>query len=420
MGVDSLEANQERGRHAMGHTDDITWGLSSLSSVVPASLVAHLATVADPRKARGQRYEWLYLLTLIAAALLKGESTLVGISQWVGAHAAELVQSLRPACGRVPSLSTLRRVLCRVSVGALEAAVGAYVCSLQAERGEVGSVTTQTGTRLQGQAVDGKTVRCATAHGPVVHLVAVVSHGDGLVLRQQNVRAKLSEPTAAQALLGQLPLVGTVTTFDALHTSRKQAEQIRGGGGHYLFVVKRNQRTLYDEIDAVFAVLPPANADDADFWHYETLTLDEQGHGRTTHYQLESTTALNRYLDFPDVGQVVRRTRRVYYHHSRKTTQRNEYLITSLTRSDVCLEQIAHLRRRHWTIENGTHYPRDVSFGEDRCQVHTGTAPQALAAFRNAVAALLHIEGWPYLPNAFRFCRANLQTTLRYLGIIAT
>lgn len=407
----------------MGRSDDSTSRRCCCVSCVPASLIAHLATIGDPRKARGQRYEWLYLLTLIAAAMLNGESTLVGISQWVSAHAADLVQSLRPVRRRVPSLSTLRRALCRVSVGALEAAVGAYVCSLQAEHSELGSVTTQTGMRLQGQAVDGKTVRCATAHGPVVHLVAVVSHEDGLVLRQQNVRAKLSEPTAAQALLEQLPLAGTVTTFDALHTSRKQAEQIRGGGGHYLFVVKRNQRSLYDEIDEVFAVLPPANADDADdaeFWQYEALTLDEQGHGRTTHYHLESTTALNRYLDFPDVGQVVRRTRRVYYHHTRKTTQRSEYLITSLTRSDVSLAHIAHLRRRHWTIENSTHYPRDVSFGEDRCQVHSGTAPQALAAFRNAVVALLHIEGWPYLPNAFRFCRSNLQTTLRYLGLPAT
>lgn len=404
----------------MGCANDTTPALSFCISLEPASLLAYLVRIPDPRKARGQRYEWLYLLTLIAVAMLNGESTLVGISQWVSTHGTELVQSLRPACRRTPSLSTLRRVLCRVSVGALEAAVGAYVRSLQVERGELGSITTQTGMRLQGQAVDGKTVRCATAHGPVVHLVAVVSHEDGLVLRQQNVRAKLSEPTAAHALLEQLPLTKTVTTFDALHTSRKQAEQLRAGGGHYLFVVKRNQQALYAEIDEVFATLPPANADDAEVWQYETLTLDEQGHGRTTHYQLERITALNGYLDFPDVGQVVRRTRRVYYHHTRKTSQHCEYLITSLTPSDVSLEQVAQLRRRHWSIENNTHYPRDVSFGEDRCQVHSGTAPQACAALRNAVAALLHIEGWPYLPNAFRFCRSNLQTTLRYLGILAT
>jgi hypothetical protein len=35
---------------------------------------------------------------------------------------------------------------------------------------------------------------------------------------------------------------------DALHTCKKQAQQILAGGGDYLFVVKGNQRTLYDDI----------------------------------------------------------------------------------------------------------------------------------------------------------------------------
>jgi predicted transposase YbfD/YdcC len=384
------------------------------------TLVTFLAEIPDPRSRRGRRYEWLYLLTLIAVALLAGESTLVGISQWVEAQGPELVRALQPRCRCVPSMATLRRVLCRVSITALEAAVGAYVRSLQTGRGACGQVVTATGERLYGQAVDGKTVRCATAHGPVVHLVAVVSHEDGLVLAQKNTTVKLSEPTIAQELLPQVPLKDTVTTFDALHTSAKQAEQICHGGGHYLFVVKKNQAALYSEIDEAFTALPPANSWEAEFWQYETLALTRRDHGRSTHYFLESTTALNPYLALPDVAQVVRRTRTVRYHRSQRTTTRQEYLITSLPRSLVTLAQVAQLRRWHWTIENVTHYPRDVSFGEDRCHVHVGSAPEALAAFRNAVIALLHSEGWPYLPNGFRFCCAHLQTALRWLGALAT
>jgi hypothetical protein len=86
----------------------------------------------------------------------------------------------------------------------------------------------------------------------------------------------------------------------------------------------------------------------------------------------------------------------------------------------VTLEQLAQLRRWHWTIEDVTHYPRDHSFGEDSSHVHSGSAPQALAAFRNAVAGTLHVEGWPYLPNGFPYCRTHLQTTLRWIGAIAT
>ena len=56
----------------MGHPDDTT---------TSATLVEYLAMIPDPRSPQGRRYEWLFLLTLIAAAMMTGESTLVGISQ---------------------------------------------------------------------------------------------------------------------------------------------------------------------------------------------------------------------------------------------------------------------------------------------------------------------------------------------------
>lgn len=394
-----------------------------------STLVAYLATVADPRSVRGRRYDWLYLLTLIAAAMMTGESTLVGISAWVRTHECELVASLQPARRSVPSLSTLRRVLCAVSIAALEEAIGAYLRGLAGEMGESGQIVTRSGERLAGQAVDGKTVRCATAHtsrgksgkqGPATHLVAVVGHEHGLVWAQANAPVKLDERKAAERLLAELTLKETVTTFDALHTSVKQARQIRSGGGHYLFVVKRNQQRLYQDIDDAFSVLPPQGMCEEEFWQYERCTLQRRGHGRTECSLLESTPALNLFLRFPDVAQVVRRTRTVRHHRTGQESTHVEYLITSLPRTQVTLDQIALLRRWHWTIENVTHYPRDVSFGEDRCQVHTGSAPQALAAFRNAIAGTLHVEGWPYLPNGFRHCRSNLQLLLHWIGIPAT
>lgn len=403
----------------MGDLDDTT---------ISASLVDYLATIPDPRSRRGRRYEWLFLLTLIAAAMMTGENTLVGISQWIMAHEQALVQWLQPRCGRVPSLATLRRVLCRVSLAALEEAVGAYLQAQRREMGESGQVVTLTDERLQGLAVDGKTVRCATAHttsqGTATHLVAVVSHENGLVLSQANAPAKLDERSVAQRLLATLPLPGTVTTFDALHTSVKQAKQVRRQGGHYLLVVKRNQKTLYQDIDDAFTVLPPQGTCETEFWQYESCTQESCGHGRSERYRLESTPALNHFLAFPDVAQVVRRTRWVRQHRTQRESLNVEYLITSLPRTLVTLAQVAQLRRWHWTIENVTHYPRDVSFGEDRCQVRSGSAPEALAAFRNAVAGTLHARGWPYLPNAgapwARYCRYHLQTTLQWIGAITT
>jgi len=184
---------------------------------------------------------FLGIRVIRVAAMMSGESDPTGISAWVSTHKEKLIEWLRPACGRAPSLSTVRRVFYAISVEALEGAVGAYLQGLRGEMGESGQTVTQSGERLQGLAVDGKTVRCATAHGTVTHLVSVVGHEDGIVLSQANAEAKLNETTVARKLLAALPLEGTILTFDALHTSVKMARQIRQAGGHYLFVVKRNQ-----------------------------------------------------------------------------------------------------------------------------------------------------------------------------------
>lgn len=402
-----------------------------MSDMDYTTLAEYLACVADPRDGRGRRYEWHYLLLLIAAAMMTGESTLVGISQWVQAHQAELLAALQPRCRRTPSLATLRRVLCRVHIRQLEAAIGAYQQALEQETGGAGTIVTQQGEVLRGQALDGKTVRCATAYGTVVHLVSVVDHESGLVLDQAQVAVKLDERRIATQMLarqsGQRRLVGTVTTMDALHTTAQEARQIIQGGGHYLLVVKRNQRALYDEIATVFEELPHCNKHEQALWQYALTTSECRGHGRQTHYVVEGTTALNDYVTFPAVAQVLRRTRitrrkaRLGKRAGQWLTSRTaEFLITNLSPKQVTLEQLARLRRWHWTIENVTHYPRDVSFGEDRCQVRSAQAPQALAAFRNAVAATLRINGWPYLPNGFRYCRNNLQKNLQLIGAVAT
>jgi hypothetical protein len=41
--------------------------------------------------------------------------------------------------------------------------------------------------------------------------------------------------------------------------------------------------------------------------------------------------------------------------------------------------------RGHWGIENRLHWVKDVTFGEDRSTIRTGTAPETLSVMRNMV-----------------------------------
>ena len=65
------------------------------------------------------------------------------------------------------------------------------------------------------------------------------------------------------------------------------------------------------------------------------------------------------------------------------------YGITSLGEQEADARRLAGLVREHWRIENCLHYVRDVTLGEDACRVRKGSAPQVLAALRNAVVHLL-------------------------------
>ncbi len=45
--------------------------------------------------------------------------------------------------------------------------------------------------------------------------------------------------------------------------------------------------------------------------------------------------------------------------------------------------------RAHWQVENRVHWRRDVTLGEDGCQVKQGKAAQVLAALNNGVLMLM-------------------------------
>jgi hypothetical protein len=71
------------------------------------------------------------------------------------------------------------------------------------------------------------------------------------------------------------------------------------------------------------------------------------------------------------------------------TTVEVVYGITSLAVEEADARRLLGLTRGHWGIENKVHYVRDVTLGEDGCRVRKGSAPQVLAAVRNAVVHLL-------------------------------
>jgi predicted transposase YbfD/YdcC len=96
------------------------------------------------------------------------------------------------------------------------------------------------------------------------------------------------------------------------------------------------------------------------------------------------------------------------------TTVEVVYGITSLTEAEANAQR---LPRGHWGIENRLPYVRDVTLGEDGCRVRTGSAPQVLAAVRNAVLHLLAGVEAPSTAAAIRRLNNHQEEALALLDL---
>jgi hypothetical protein len=114
----------------------------------------------------------------------------------------------------------------------------------------------------------------------------------------------------------------------------------------------------------------------------------EKNRGRLERRTLESTSLLTVTGQWPGLRQGFRVRREVTYRG--RTTVETVHGITSLPLEQADAARLLGLVREHWQVENGLHYVRDVTLGEDACRVRSGAAPQILAACRNTVVCLLH------------------------------
>jgi predicted transposase YbfD/YdcC len=346
---------------------------------IPASLLAMLGQVVDPRKRRGVRHRLAAVLAIAVVATLAGARSFTAIAEWAADAPDDALQRLGVR-RRPPSEPTIRRLLTRLPADTLDAVIGAWMWL---------RTSTIGGRRVI--AFDGKTLRGARdATGNLVHLLAGLCQRTGVVLGQVSVGAKTNEIPMLAGLLKILDIAGAVVTADAMHCQRETAQTIRDRGGHYILTVKGNQPNLRKRVKS----LP---------WKdIPTLAVSrEHGHGRRDTRTLKATE-LTSGIGFPGAAQVLRLTRTRTVGTTGKRTRETVYAITSLTVADAGPAQIAAWQRGHWLIENQVHWVRDVDYDEDRCRIRTGSAPQVMATLRNTAIGLLRMTGHTNIAAAIR------------------
>lgn len=364
-----------------------------------------LDLVPDPRARRGRWYSLTAVLLVCACAAVSGARSVDEIAEW----AARASGTVLTAVGirrhplkwrRAPSRTTIGRVLAAVDGDALDRVIGTYLAGRNTGEADSG--------QRQVIAVDGKSLRgsarLSTGHR---HLLSAVTHHQALTLAQAEVGAKTNETAHFRPLLEPLDLDGALVTFDALHSVKANVTWlVETKSAHYIAVIKRNQPTAYRQL----AALPWP---DVAVQH----TASSTGHGRRESRSLKTCGIADELggIAFPHARLALR------VHRRRKQTGRREtretvYAVTSLDAHQTTPANLATAVRGHWSIE-ALHHVRDVTFAEDASTLRTGTAPRAMAAFRNLAIGLLKSRGADNIAKTTRAIRDQPERALPLLGI---
>ena len=367
-------------------------------------LIEILAEIPDFRSNHGKRHPLVAIFALACSAMLCGYRSYTAIAEW-GRHYGEPLVRALGFTRHPPCAATLHTVFRHVDRAALEAKLGTWAEGLlgEAPRPEEGA---------DAIAIDGKTLRGSQTQGaPGVHLLSALAHRVGLTLAQQAVDDKTNEIPVALEVLRHLVLEGRIVTMDALLTQRQIAQHIVDAGGDYVMVVKENQPQLLEDIATVFALAPIAGERRT---AAETLDL---GHGRIEQRGLQTSNVLRGYSDWPGLAQVFQLERQVIIKNTGEVREEVVVGVSSLTPERADAARLLAVVRGHWSIENRSHWVRDVTFDEDRSQVRCGNIPQVMAALRNTVVGLMRWAGYTNIAAACRRFAAQPQAALHLIGI---
>jgi predicted transposase YbfD/YdcC len=139
--------------------------------------------------------------------------------------------------------------------------------------------------------------------------------------------------------------------------------------------VKDNQPTLHQQVEEVSATTTPLGC----------ARSHDKGRNRDERRTVTVFDPANKLADtdwHPHVAAIIRVERNVYTRNAktgllRHSTETAFYV----SNTPVTAPRAAQAIRAHWTIENTSHYSRDVTLGEDRSRIRTN--PGVFARLRS-------------------------------------
>ena len=154
-------------------------------------------------------------------------------------------------------------------------------------------------------------------------------------------------------------------------------ERIVDGGNHYVIQLKKNQKTLFEEVERVILHDYPL----------DSHTEHEKNHGRHSTWNVSTYNALqsDKTKEWKKLSRFIH-VHKITIEKGKETHSDRFYISDKKTVSAKYFHQGI---RGHWKIENSLHWVKDVVHNEDKNAIKTNNGPVNSAVF-SSIAINIH------------------------------
>ena len=360
-----------------------------------------LCKIKDHRRRQGRRYQLEHILLFSVLAILSNATSYRKVQAFIEAHYETLDKAFDLNWQHLPAYTTIRAIIQGVLSDELEDIFREY-----------SDLLASSSTEKRFVSFDGKVLRGSFDHFQDQKAIQVLSAfltNCRIILAHEEIARKTNEIPTAQELILELGLSDCIFTFDAINCQEKTLEVAKKTGNEVIVQVKGNQKTLFDDCQTIAVTLSPDEA-------YQEPTT--KAHNRIECRSVEVfTRPLFRDADKWHLVEAVVKVDRKRWSSDTKNDnwkpshETSYYIATTLLDAETFCQAI----RKHWGIENGDHYVRDVALGEDKSRIRTN--PHIFAKLRSFALNILranHVENVSL--ELFKNC-LNLNNVLNYIGV---
>lgn len=332
----------------------------------------HFAIIEDPRCQCNVIHKLSDVLIIVMLAVLCNFTDLEAIVDFGNERIDFLKKHFNIT--KVPSISTLSRILEMVNAELVSLCVVEIMKELYCSDGEV-------------VAIDGKTIRSTEKmenYAKSLQIMTAYLTESGISLGQLAIDEKTNEIPCMKDLIDLINVKGKVITADAMHCQKETVKKIIDKKCDYVLQVKGNQGTLSDDIKLMFTDLINSDfsEDKQKYTKFETI---EKGHGRIEKRVcrvLKDISWLENAADWIGLRSVFSVERTV--NEKGKESCETSYYISSLEPNP---EKLLKISREHWKVES-LHWILDVVMNEDNRQIRSENGQKTLNIFSKTAISI--------------------------------